>query len=344
MAGVSLKEGRAEILQIDDQGWDSFFWDIDAWKEGMEVDWKGLTPSPPLVEFFVVPDQSAEYCPADRGPFDVPPYTALLELARRLPDQERLGAESLAACLAPDPATLDAVRDFTARYGLLNWGDTEHDCFPEDVEVAIGRLEPCSWRVSSSYCLIPRNAQNRYINSVVWILREALVLRRAAALFDAITRVRVGNNRAALDRLWGIERGKVPVLWDEHELPVGSRLDLVVDVSTIRLSHLIDAHLAETQVAAFLIAERWPRARKGTFRAYWIRAGTRFKTPLVGLWLGFFNDLLSISGDRECAGCGIAFSPGRSDQRYCGKLCGARVRNRNARERKQSRMSGHVEV
>jgi hypothetical protein len=56
--------------------------------------------------------------------------------------------------------------------------------------------------------------------------------------------------------------------------------------------------------------------------------------PLSNLWLALFDDILWISGDRECQGCGAGFSPRRQNQTHCTPECGARVRNRRSRARR----------
>jgi hypothetical protein len=278
--------------------------------------WDALFPAPLLVEFLLVDGVSENYwIGANAKETDAHVYVAFAELARPITDEFGYGRAAREACSAPSDALCERVRRFVERYGLLTWG-LEHDCYPEIVV-----FDPSGFsgerNRTLAYCAGLRNGAGRYVNSVPWVLREALEMRKALALHEALRLIRSGGRTDTLRALWGWQRGKSSQLFDNDafEIAAGERWERMVALSALMLS-----------IQALFWPEPWPRPGGGRYGSAWLRPGMSSEIPLINLWLAFFDDILWISGDRECQGCGAGFSPRRQNQTHCTPECGARVR------------------
>jgi hypothetical protein len=335
IVGVSLGHGASRTVRIENlRELESVFSEKPGIEYFADFDWSEFVPSPDLVEFTNVEGQTATYFPGERTRNAVPTYVSFAELARSITDEFGYGDDARLACAVPTASKLREVERFVARYGLLAWG-SEHSCYHEPVVLSHRLLgEVHKWDRPSIYCAFFRNAADRYVNSVPWILREALVLRRAIALWNALREVRSGGSgRNALNELWGWQRGKGARLFDHPSFQAqpGERWESVVRISVFALFFLIDSHIEEARAGALMWPETWRRPTGGSYGSAWLKPATTSDTPLILFWLAFFNDILWLTGDRRCGGCGVGFTPRRPNQLHCTPLCGARVRNRRAR-------------
>lgn len=272
-----------------------------------------------------------------------PAYVALAALSEACIGDRGLGADALDACHNPTPDDDELVRKFVARFGLLSWG-AGHDCYSE--RNAVCQLyddgtrtwgEPISRFLAIAIRLSAEST--RWGNSVAWILQEALILRRAMALWSALRRLRTAGDISPLRKLWGWRRGKTVLLFDDGlDHGPGNRWEHMVDDSVISLGRLINMHIREAAPAAALVPKSAWRSGNRSARAYWLRSEINFSAPLVGLWLQFYQDVLRESeSGRSCRECKEVFSPKRIDQDFCSPRCGNRFRQRKHRISRQSR-------
>ncbi len=339
--GLSWGNGRARVFQVDETEWAALIAPIVGGIDFSTWTWGDLLPSPPLVEFTIVEGESKYYSLVPRRAEKLtPPYLAFAELALPITDEVGYGIAAADACKDPRADMVESVRRFVARYGPLSWG-TLHDCHRELVKVGIDFITQ-EWARSATFCNVLRNTAERYVNSVPWVLGEALQMRRALAVADALRIVRSNGRIDALRQLWGWERGKSSRLFDQtaYEVSAGARWEEMVQLSALYLQLLIDHHVGEARVAAEFSFERWPRRSGGRFPTTWLTAGITSPVPLINLWLNLFDDLLWLTGEHACEGCGNGFSPRRTNQAHCSPSCGARVRNRRARAKRRAAPTG----
>ncbi len=275
--------------------------------------------------FFVAPAQLStigtvavvELHPDARGtrlPFDsavfggVPAYQAFSELAKAA-FHDNLGEESLRACETLTEQVGKDVAWFCTRFtGLLDWG-TKHDC--------LGGKN--TGHAFHQYLWAARPP--RYANSVTWLLRESLTLRRAVKTAAILKQVREGGPIQKLTELTWLEGMSGRSRWERKYRSAFRYLD-----------ETLNEHLRLVSPVNVPILQTFRRGNR-PIRTRWLREGIDFgRSPLGGLWWSFYRDLLTgVRESRVCAGCGSLFTPKRRDQTYCTPECGHRTRMREYR-------------
>ena len=294
-------------------------------------------PEEPIVELLV--DETGDrFSLLDEPLLDGrPAYVALAALSEACSAGLGLRAEALDACYSPSRDAQELVRLFVARFGLLAWSST-HDCYDERNAICLihpsGRPlgDPIS-RFREIGLTLAVAEPKRWGNAVAWVLQEALLLRRAMALWAALRRLRIGGDLKALRELWGWRHGQSGVLFgDAPELGAQTRWQNMADLSVVWLRSMINAHIGDTAPTAVLdTGSKWQRGGKSV-RGFWLKSEMHFSSPLAGLWLQFYQDVLRESeAGRSCHECGEVFAPKRVDQEFCSQRCGNRYRQRKHR-------------
>ena len=297
-------------------------------------------PGEPLVEMLVA-ETGSRFSLLDKPILDgQPAYVALATLSDVCSRGLGLGAEALNACYSPSQEAQELVRLFVESFGLLAW-HSSHDCYQERNAVCplyahnatSATKEQQTSRIYEIGLIIGKSEPERWANAVAWILQEALLLRRAMALWAALRRLRIGGDLKALRELWGWRHGQSAVLFgDSPELGAQTRWQHMADDSVIWLGRMINAHIREAAPTAALdTGSKWQRGGKSV-RGFWLKSEMHFTSPLAGLWLQFYRDVLRESeAGRSCRECGEVFAPKRVDQDFCSQPCGNRYRQRKHR-------------
>ena len=299
-------------------------------------------PEEPIVE--VVSDERGERFNLLEEPLldGFPAYMSLVALAELSLKGKGLGDEALDACLSPSEDDLEMVRKFVSKFGLLSW-NFRHECFSEMNAVCpldedgtpVSRSKTTS-RFYEIDLVLGDFKVPKYGNSVSWIFQEALQLRRANELWSSLQHLRLREDIKPLERLWGRRKGTDVRLFDFWPGRTDRWEELVKD-SVYALWWFINSHIREAAPAAVLdMNYRWKRGARSV-RGPWIKSETHFPSPLIGLWLQFYKDVLRESkSGRRCDECNEIFAPKRVDQRFCSKRCGGRYRQRKLRLKNRS--------
>lgn len=334
LGGLTIGRGDASVIHVQRDEWLFLFASLnDDGADLSDWDWGTFVPSPPLIEFTLIEGESDRFAIGERRDEKrTPPYIAFAEVTRPITDELGFGEPARVACRQASDENVELARRFVAKFGPLSWG-SPHQCYPDNTVISSKYMRQ-EFDRPGTYCGIFRNVE-RYVNSAPWILEESLQLRCAMALSDALRAVRSGGSLDRLRDLWDWKRGESARLFDQNStvLDAGLRWEDLVRQSAVYLMLLVDSHVGEANAAALISPESWPRRGRGRYGSSWLAPGITSPTPLINLWLAFFDDLLWLTGEHECQGCGNGFTPRRSNQTHCSPACGARVRNRRSRMR-----------
>jgi hypothetical protein len=328
VTGSSLSTGSARVVEVDEALLKQTirFQSTAARKRFDASNIAELFPLPPFVEF-IGGANTYHYNPGHRRR----EYVAFAALAKRcLPEDVVFGSPVWGACATPSPDALHEIMRFVEIYGLPKWGGL-HACREESFTLSVPGIEPES-RPPSTWITAWFRPAGRDICSTSWILRESVLLARALTLKVALEEIRNGTGAHKLERLWEKRRGSPSRLFGDGDAYDGLRLEHMVALSLSHLAGLVNTHIHDAHVVASLERESWPRPKGGTFRASWLRATSAFESPLTGLWLRAFEDMVGTTTNRRCR-CGVEFAPARVDQQYCSARCGSRFRNQAKRTR-----------
>jgi hypothetical protein len=181
------------------------------------------------------------------------------------------------------------------------------------------------------------NSELEHANAVAWILQEALVLRRAATVWDALRRYRLGARSDIVAALWRRRADGRLWLFDQVSAPLKPSHRILVFLTELHLQDLVNAHVWNIKPEARML--QVPHAESLTIKEMDFRksrAVIRFRprTPLSAAWLQLFDDLLNDrASSRICQECGTVFDPTRTDQVFCGSKCSNRHHQRAYRLR-----------
>ena len=283
-----------------------------------------------------------------------PAYDALRGLSESHWPSSDLGDAALAACHSPPIDVQETTRQLLTKMGMLDWG-SQHDCYADANAVDLvhsdgqpmwefARDQGSDARSREDYRMsrflrihsgLRRKEPSRYGNCVAWVLQEALVLRRAIVLADAVRSFRSTGDLRKLKSLWKRDSKGHLSLFDRPGWPEMRWSDMVL-ASTLRLRHMIVTHIDQTHASIGFVPEKQRRRGGRSVEGYWLSSEVEFDSPLAALWLEFFNRLLRDTGSqRSCRECGELFSPTRIDQEFCKTACSNRYHQRELRRRRR---------
>jgi hypothetical protein len=278
-------------------------------------------------------------------------FRALVELSERTCPTDDLGDEALGYCYSPERQAVEMVEQFVSSFGLLHWElgprnalGAHHCAGPQgktcDIELSHqGEIDKGTERLAwVHYFFLEENPELPFANAVSWILQEALMLRRAARLADALQRYRSGGSGKVVASLWRRAGGHWR-LFDSFIIPfVRPSYRVFIAATEAYLEDLLNKHLDVKLQGRHAHFPAEVRASQRDSRRTKLTAQLLPDTPLAAAWLQLFENMRSSkSSGRICHECRTLFDPTRVDQAFCSPRCSARSRQRAFRLRRLDR-------
>lgn len=293
------------------------------------------------------------------------PYRALVELSEQCdPPGAQTADDIFYGCLDPSPRAQRLVRAFTQANGLLDYPPL-HCCERPELRLGVVKQPDDSLdellypkdeertRTRYTWPFFPGPETTNLANPVGWVLWEALVLRCASNIWDAMEAYRQGGAITPLVRAvdkWSpipraVRETGEPLAWRP---PTMQRAALMGWYAQFYLEYnLLSPHIAQARIGPrfALFPDELGHKPIGQLTRQDLRRSMPsfllFPSSLLNAyWLQLYEDIQKGDGaGRICHGCGMRFQPSRADAVYHSPACGAKFRARRWREEHPKKMT-----
>jgi predicted nucleic acid-binding Zn ribbon protein len=252
-------------------------------------------------------------------------YEAFADLQQDATRVASLDQAAVDACIHLTDFSIETAAKFVSRYGLL---------VQNEPVMPSGPWIRCC-RYGEAYSQPPTDEQGP-VNGIRWILLESLMMRRGVALARAFKEVERSGSPAAVQALWSpTKEGRRLFEFGTDDWLSNGRWDQEVRWANAYLRDLVQGHVQLARVG-FTVRPSRMRTLPGKISGYRYEETFNYGKGLLGnLWVQFARaELTNLSNSRLCLTCGKAFEPARSNQVYCSKVCGSRLRVERSRRRR----------